>query len=335
MRTCNRRRFLEFCGAAALLSGPAAAGALAGLRRARAGTYLPWTELAPGIHATIDQTLGGNSMVITSGADALLIDTKFPAFAAALAREAADFGAPVTRILNTHHHADHTGGNPVLNGHAEIVAHAKAAQRIREQADRYASMAKGGPRQVDQSRDTADQVMAEAQAAAEASAGWTADSAAPDTTIDAWPHELTVGDTRLVLYHFGPGHTDNDVVVHLPDLNIVHTGDLCFHGLHPFFDPPGGATCRGWTESVSKLIELCDADTTVVPGHGSLTDPEGLRAQQRYLEALWDRVAKEIRQGKAKDEVTGMTWDFMDGLGFEQARSRAIGAVYDEIQASS
>lgn len=335
MQTATRREFLAFGGgvlAAAAVPGALAGRLVGGVFGSGAGeTFFDWDSLAAGVHATVAPALGGNSMVITSGGEAMLIDTKFPAFAAALAREAEAFGSPITRIINTHHHGDHTSGNGVLSERVEIIAHAKAAERIAGQLDRYRGMAKGGPRQVDMERPAAGLVLEEAQAAVKAAAAWDAESFVPDITIDEWPHEVAVGKVKLVLHHFGSGHTDNDLVAHLPDLNIVHTGDLCFHGLHPFFDPDGGSLCREWSKSVAGIIKLCDAETVVVPGHGGLTDTAGLETQKRYLNNLWDRVAKEIRMGKTRDDVTAMSWDFMDGLGFEQIRSRAIGAVYDEI----
>lgn len=335
MRSISRRGFLAVGGGA--LAGAVAPRALAGWFRGPGvgETFLPWSELAEGVHATIDLSLGGNAMVIGSGGGALLVDTKFPAFAAALAREGGALGGPITRIINTHHHGDHTGGNGVLNGRAEIISHARAAERIAGQLATYVRAAEGGPAQVGQigrDRPGVDAVLEEATAAAEASAAWTAESFAPDTTISEWPNEMAVGDIRLVLRQFGAGHTDNDVVVHLPDLNIVHSGDLCFHGLHPYFDPEGGATCIGWSRAVGEVIGLCDADTVVVPGHGALTDRTGLEAQRLYLDELWDRVAKEIRRGKTREDITAMSWEFMDGLGFEQVRGRAIGAVYDELR---
>jgi cyclase len=331
MQAVSRRgALLAGGGAFAAMVTPGALAALVG-RIETAGTYFPWAELAGEVHATIDLSMGGNAMVIASEGEAVLVDTKFPAFAAALAREGATFGGPVTRVINTHHHGDHTGGNGVLNAQAEIIAHAKAAERIADSLDRYLGMAKGGPRQVNMTRHGAEAVLEEAQAAAEASVSWDATAVVPDITIDQWPHEMKVGEVRIVLYHFGAGHTDNDLVVHLPDLNILHTGDLCFSGLHPFFDPDGGATCRGWSHAVAKTIELCDAETVVVPGHGELTDREGLKTQKRYLDEVWDRVAKQVRLGKTKEDVSAMSWDFMDGLGFEQVRSRALGAVYDEV----
>jgi len=335
MRTLDRRSFLAlsagFVGAGAI-PGLLPRARAAGLRLGRADTFFTWHELRPGVHAAVDASMGGNVMAVISGGKVLLVDTKFPAFAAALARETEALGGTLATVVNTHHHADHTGGNAVLNPRAEIVAHAKVAERVAAQLERYVGGARGGPRQIEMQRPGAEQVLEEAQAAAEAAPNWTGDDFAPDVKLDAWPHEMSCAEVKLALHHFGPGHTDNDVVVHLPDANVLHAGDLCFHKLHPFFDPDGGATCRGWSESVAEAIELCDAETVVVPGHGEITDRAGLEAQKRYLDELWDRVAKEIRLGKARDEVVAMRWDFMEGLGFEQVRERAIGAVYDELK---
>ncbi|HZW08442.1 MAG TPA: MBL fold metallo-hydrolase [Phycisphaerales bacterium] len=335
MRGLDRRSFLGV-SAGALAAG-LVSSAWAGRRapgREPRGTFFTWHELRPGVHAAVDGSLGGNSLAVVSGSGVLLVDTKFPAFARALAREAAALGGKLTTIVNTHHHADHTGGNAVLNAEAEIIAHAQAAERIAGQLGQYAGMARGGPKQVEMERHGAEEVLTEAQAAAEAASAWTADDVTPDKSLSEWPHQLPFGEAEVTLHHFGAGHTDNDVVVHLPRANVVHTGDLCFHGLHPFFDPPGGATCRGWSESVARIIELCDGDTVVVPGHGELTDRTGLGAQKRYLDALWEHVSEEVAAGKSKEEVSAMRWGFMDGLGRDQLRPRAIGAVYDEVRGS-
>ena len=54
---------------------------------------------------------------------------------------------------------------------------------------------------------------------------------------------LDLGGSWVQVRHFGrPSHTDNDLVVHLVDHNVVHTGDVVFSGLHPFFDANGGAS---------------------------------------------------------------------------------------------
>ena len=76
----------------------------------------------------------------------------------------------------------------------------------------------------------------------------------------------------------------------------------------------------------------CDKDTKVVPGHGPVGGLEILDKQVAYLESLIEAVEKAVKAGKSKEEVAAMTWPFMDGLGFEQVRGRAIGAVYDEVK---
>ncbi len=336
-RQVSRRGFLATTGGliGAAAFGPTALARATTATRLGAGTYFPWVQVGKGIHAAIDLSSGGNVMVATGTSAAVMVDTKFPAFAAALKREAESFGSTVTHVINTHHHADHTGGNGVLKGEVDVLmAHKKAAARIESQLERYVGAARGGPRQIDPERDSFETVLEEAQAAAEQSEGWTAKDFVPDALITSDREELTVDNIDLVLYHFGPAHTDNDVIVHAVEANVLHTGDLCFNGLHPFFDSTAGVTCRGWSDVLGKVIELCDNDTVVVPGHGDITDRDGLKTQQQYMDQLWEHVAAEVAKGTAKADVEAMSWSFMDGLGFEQIRSRAIGVVYDEVTAA-
>ena len=337
-RRVSRRGFLATAGcvAGAVALGPAAIARAAASGRLGAGTYFPWVEVGKGVHAAIDLSSGGNVMVVSGRDAALMVDTKYPAFAAALQREASAFGGPVTHVLNTHHHADHTGGNGVLKGRVEVLmAHEKAVGRIEGQVERYVGAARGGPRQVHMERDGADAVLEEAQAAIEASGSWSPADVVPGVTLSGERESVSIDGIEIVAHHFGAAHTDNDVIVQVVEANVIHTGDTCFHGLHPFFDQTGGVTCRGWIEVVGKILELCDGDTVVVPGHGEVTDRSGLEAQRRYLDQIWESVSAEVAKGTAKDDVVAMTWDFMDGLGFEQVRGRAIGAVYDEVVASA
>lgn len=335
MGLVNRRGFLAAAGGVAAAAAVGPVGLVRASGRWREGTYFPWAEVAEGVHACVDATSGGNVMVVTGSAGALMVDTKYPAFAATLLREGASFGAPVTHVINTHHHADHTGGNGVVKKKVEVLlAHEKAAERIKGQVDRYVGAARGGPRQVDMERDGAEKVFEEATAAVEAAMAWDADAVTPNETVAGERQVFKAGDIEVVLHHFGAAHTDNDMVVEVMGANVLHVGDLCFHGLHPFFDPSGGATCRGWSDVVGKVIALCDESTVVVPGHGEVTDRSGLEAQRRYLEQIWEHVSKEVAKGTSKADVAEMRWDFMDGLGFEQVRSRALGAVYDEVVAA-
>lgn len=343
MSTFTRRHFLTI-SAGTIASLPCVLDAASLVRTPRVnvtglcqgkGTYFTWHAMRDGAFAAVDLSLGGNSLILHDSGHSLLIDTKFPALGAALVREGSALGdgdaAPVTTIINTHHHGDHTSGNAATHPGATIIAHKRASERISKQFDRYLKMTKNAPDMVDTDRDGAEQVLEEARKANDNADNLTAADFVPDQSIDTWPHVMHFGETAIVLHAVGPGHTDNDLFVQLNQHNIIHAGDLCFHKLHPFFDPDGGASCKGWITSLEYMIPLCDDETIVVPGHGELTDKQGLIDQKHYLEALYDHVAKEVHKGTPKDEVAAMSWDFMDGLGFEQIKSRAIEACYDEV----
>ncbi len=356
----SRRAFIKTSAASAFalaaLAGAPAAPSLARILGAPdpqpVNTILNWAPLIPSdkpdpayaFYALVDQSSGGNSLLLVSRGKALLIDTKFPAYAGALKLDAAALIGADTRgdsfnltLINTHHHPDHTAGNPIIvPAAAAAYAHKNALPRIKAQFNDYVQAAKSGPDQL-KGQDTPehnlpDELIRLAQQAADAAPTWTDSTALPKIAIDASGNTLTIGEVKLTTHHFGPGHTDNDLVVHFPDHNLIHTGDLVFNTLHPFFDPAGGATAKGWINALTQTRKLCNETTTLVPGHGLVGDATAIDNQIAYLEALIAAVQAEIDKGTPKDQITEMSWDFMEGLGFEQARARAIGAVYDELK---
>ncbi len=299
-----------------------------------------WRVLQPGVMAIADLSLGGNTMLVVADGKALLVDTKYAYLAGGLLKDAADqIQADITKdrieltLINTHHHGDHTGGNAVIVPIASAsYAHANALPRIRAQHEKYVQGAKAGPSQLART-DAPEAYMPFAKAAADASSTWTEKTAVPKIAINSSGHTLRLGDIVIKTQHFGAGHTDNDLVIHLPEQNIVHTGDLVFNGLHPYFDPSANATARGWLESLKQTRKLCNAETTVIPGHGEIAGPEIVDTQISFFEQLIASIQGEIDKGTAKEEVVKMSWDFMDGLGFEQVRERLIDGVYDELTA--
>ncbi|MFG0286022.1 MAG: MBL fold metallo-hydrolase [Phycisphaerales bacterium JB039] len=324
--TSTRRQFLALSMAAA--AGAAFVPGVSG-RPAGAAEHFQWRELAEGVWFIGGE--GGNAMLAASDHPALLVDCKNAPFGSTLRREAESRGHPLKLVINTHHHADHSGGNYAFAEGPALIAHAKAAARIAQQHDRYisqirsalsgASLPEAVKADLQQVRQRIDQL---------AAADW-----APDETVQAGSAEWTLGkDTQIEAHHFGAGHTDNDMVIRLPQRNILHAGDLLFHQMHPYFDPDGGVTCTGWAESVRRTIELCDGETVVIPGHGEVTDVDGLKRQLDYLEQLWQEVGSLVKAGWDRERATTMSWGFMEGLERPQLRARAIGAVYDEHRAA-
>jgi len=298
-------------------------------------SFFPWERVAEGVHAVVDFQTGGNVMLVSGNDGAILIDTKFPAIARALLREAGERGPKLRYVVNTHHHGDHTGGNVVFqSAGVPIVAHKNTEARIAGNWQAYAGGVTGGARFVGQFADraTAGQVLDEAGELMTTFETLEADDWMPDDVMSGNERELAFGGRAAELTHFGmAAHTDNDVVVHLRDANVLHTGDLVFSGLHPYFDPSAGVKARSWVKVLVKARALCDDDTVVIPGHGPVGGASIIDDQRVYLEKLIEAVQKDIDAGVPKEDTVAKTFGFMDGLGFEQIRERAIGAVHDEL----
>ncbi len=291
---------------------------------APAGTLLDWGDAGTGAYTMVDRSTGGNTLVLVSDGHALVVDTKSPLHGAAIRGDTEVLGgsASVT-LLNTHHHGDHTGGNAAF-ADVPSYAHKNAKPRIEAQLERF----KLGGASADGSGTPLENL---APMVRQASSLWTAGMFTPDHLIGDEGTELTIGKRTVEISHFGAGHTDNDLVVRIPSLNLVHTGDLVFSGLHSFYDPTGGYSAGGWVEALERTLSLCDAQTVVVPGHGVVGDRSIVKAGIEYHTKLIDAVQKEIDKGTSRENAQEMSWAFMEGLEFESIRARAIGAVYDEL----
>lgn len=329
--TISRRRFTAIAGsslALAMLDFPA----LARPRR-RADAWFTWKPVGDNAWAGIGE--GGNSLALFDAGQWLLVDMKNAGYADTLRREAANLTtrkATLAKVINTHHHMDHTGGNYAFAPDVPIVAHAKAIPRIREQVERYKERIKGVPAQLGRSdKPAAATVLAEVEKVIADIDKLTPERFVPTESIDK-DTEITLASRRVALKHFGAGHTDNDMIVHVPELNLIHTGDLLFMGRHPVMDARAGCTSAGWLVSLGKLIEMCDDKTVVIPGHGDITDVNGLKTQVRYFETVRELVRKAIENGRTRDEVVSMPVDAFKEYGSPQGRNGVLGVVFDELR---
>jgi glyoxylase-like metal-dependent hydrolase (beta-lactamase superfamily II) len=96
----------------------------------------------------------------------------------------------------------------------------------------------------------------------------------------------------------GPAHTAGDVVVHLPGSRVLFTGDLLFRLCTPL---GWDGTYAGWIGACDRMIAL--APEVVVPGHGPLTDLEGLREFRAYLQYVRGESKTFFEQGLSELEA--------------------------------
>ena len=222
---------------------------------------------------------GGTIGWLASPAALVVIDTQFPDTAAAcLAGLPGRNRRMLDVVLNTHHHADHTSGNPVFQPAARtIVAQANVPKL------QFAAAEKSG--------DLGKQVFA-------------------DTTFaEAWRHETE--DEVVTAQYFGPAHTNGDAVMMFEKANVVHMGDLVFNRLYPYVDRPGGASVRGWVQRLEDVHRNFPADAIYIFGHGNpkfgVTGGHAdMLLQRDFLSALLAYVEKGLAAGKAKAEIVAL-----------------------------
>ncbi|OMC17592.1 fumarylacetoacetate hydrolase family protein [Mycobacterium sp. SP-6446] len=263
----------------------------------RAPARVPYTR---GLHEVAERvwawTLpdGGygwsNAGLVAGDGASLLVDTLFDL---ALTREMLHAmrpitdRAPISDALITHSNGDHTHGNQLLDESVRIIAARGTADEIAHgmppEMLAMAQTANLGPIATPYTRDrfghfdfsgiklrNADQTFE------------------GDLTIE-------VGGREVNLLNLGPAHTAADSVVHVPDAGVLFGGDLLFIGCTPIV----------WAGPIANWIRACDVMIAmdapiVVPGHGPVTDPDGIRAVRGYLA----HVAQQAESAYCK----GMSW---------------------------
>lgn len=109
---------------------------------------------------------------------------------------------------------------------------------------------------------------------------------------------VDVGGTVVNLLNLGPAHTAADSVAHVPDAGVLFAGDLLFIGCTPIV---WAGPIGGWIAACDTMIGL---DTpTIVPGHGPVTDPDGIRAVRGYLVYIREQADALYQKGMSLHEA--------------------------------
>lgn len=253
------------------------------MRSWEAGTV----ELAPGVFAYV-QAEGGfcvaNAGIIARPASAAtVIDALFlPEMTRALLDEVSRVaGGDIDRLINTHHHVDHTLGNSLFPRDAEVLAHARAkAEMQRVGLSVLPIIERMAPRFAGQLDGIEERL--------------------PDATFDGEALEIEAGGRRVRLLHFGTGHTRGDIIVHFPDERILFLGDVGFFFVTPMaFEGHVG----NWIRVCDRIIREVDADV-VIPGHGPVGSKDDLRLFRGYLRLVYDGARRAFDAGASEQEAT-------------------------------
>ena len=129
------------------------------------------------------------------------------------------------------------------------------------------------------------------------------------------------------------GHTDGDSVIFFTKSNVVHMGDDFFAGRFPFVDVGSGGSVQGLTRNIGKVIKQVSSDTKIIPGHGSLSTVEDLKAYHTMLIETTRHVQQAMKSGKSLDDIKAdgfpSMWDDW-GSGFIRA-GRWIDTIHTSL----
>ncbi|GLW11948.1 MBL fold metallo-hydrolase [Microtetraspora sp. NBRC 13810] len=204
---------------------------------------------------------------------------------------------PVTTLVNTHHHGDHTFGNYAFHG-ATIVGHEGTREMI---------LAEGIP---------------EYRHLAWTEVDWGAIEACQPFLTYRDGVTLYADDLRCEVRHVGvPAHTTNDSIVWLPERSLLFSGDLVFNGGTPFVLM---GSVAGSIEALEGLKEL--GAETIVPGHGGVCGPEMIDVVLGYLRFV-QRTAEAARAAGLTPLEAGRETDLGEYAGLLD-RERIVGNLH-------
>jgi glyoxylase-like metal-dependent hydrolase (beta-lactamase superfamily II) len=271
---------------------------------------------------------------------AILIDTQTAPFGAQIRREAEHLGKKVELLVNTHHHADVTGGNHAFTVDTRVVAHAKCKERIDGQMNRYVSQIKEflmAP-SAERARETPS-IQADWKSLYGRVSSLKAREFTPTETLKEPRTELTVAGRKVVLMApVAPrgAHTDNDVVVHLPDDDVLIVGGLVSAHVHAVIDADGGSNTHGWQEALEQLEHLAGPRTLVIPGEGKPGDKSLLRWQHTYLKEIRGAVERAVAGGRTRAQVRQLKPPLHVPAGDSDTRLLlSLDAVFEEVKAAA
>jgi len=222
----------------------------------------------------------GGNIGVSIGADGVfIVDDQFAPLSEKILDALESLSSePLRFVLNTHNHGDHVGGNAnMAREGAVIIAHENVRKIL-------AAGFTGGD--LSQAL-TAEQSMS-----------------LPIVTFTDSVDLHFNGDSIHVFYN-GLGHTSGDAFVFFREDNIIHTSDVFRTTSYPRVDTASGGSFHGIVASYEKLLEVSNAQTRFLPGHGVVSSQADVREQLQMFITIRNRVRNAINQGMNLEQILG------------------------------
>jgi glyoxylase-like metal-dependent hydrolase (beta-lactamase superfamily II) len=221
---------------------------------------------------------GGNVAVLTGPDGKVLIDAGIGVSRPQMTKALDALGAdPISHLINTHWHFDHTDGNAWLNASgAKIIAHENTrkyiaeVQRVEDWDYNFLPLPSGGI----------------------------------PTEVFSKEKGLKLNGASIALKYYGNAHTDSDISVTFGEADIVHVADTFWNGIYPFIDYSTGGSIDGMIAASDANLAATTNSTIIIPGHGKpVSNRAELQEWRDMLVAIRDNVAKFKKKGMSRDET--------------------------------
>jgi cyclase len=214
--------------------------------------------------ANIESFSGGNTAVFVTDKGVVLVDTKLPGWGQPiLERIKTVTDKPITTIINTHTHDDHTGSNDFFGASVETIVHENTRTN-----------------------------MARMDAFKGANAAFV-----PKRT---YKDKLTLGSGKeqVDLHYLGVGHTNGDTFVVFPALRVMHTGDMFAWKALPYIDTSNGGSVVAHAETLGRVVSTIQNVDTIITGHTPVLTWNELREYAEFNRDFVSWAQEQIKAGK-------------------------------------
>src|SRR6266481_3087821 len=248
---------------------------------------------------------GGNTAVFITESGVVVVDTKLPGWGpTVLDRIKSVTTKPVTTIINTHTHNDHTGSNELFGATVDSVVHENTKANMVKMDEFKGAKAKFLPKRTYKDKFT-----------------------------------IGKGKDEIDLYYFGAGHTNGDSFVVFPAIRTMHVGDMFAWKALPYIDTGNGGSVIAHASTLAKAVATVKNVDTIINGHIPTTSWNELKEYADFSQDFVTFARNEMKAGKTVDQaaaeykVPAKFKGYVATVYEQFASSKTnVQAVYDELK---
>ena len=267
-----------------------------------------------GLDPSHEDAAGGRIGMLAGPEGILMIDSQYAQLGdKVLAAVRKIDNGPIRFLVNTHIHRDHTAGNAFFAKQGAVIF---AREELRD-----------GMVQLSQAPNAASNPVANP-------VGF------PVVTYGMGPPvKIHMNGEVVDFIPIRAAHTGGDTNIKFEKANVLFIGDFYRNYGYPYIDIANGGSLKGMLEGLDLTMKSADADTVIVPGHGTLIKRDAIVPYRDMILAVADTVRGMIAQGKTLQEVLAAKvtapYDAKVAGGTDSSADRFISAVYQELKGSS